>query len=97
MIENTVTNVLELAKAHQSGRATENVTTATISQYAMLQDKVATSVLDLAKERQEGRVADIATTGNNFTERWFRDSGLYDLEEKYQLLELASERRANHG
>ena len=63
----------------------------------MLQDKVATSVLDLAKERQEGRVADIATTGNNFTERWFRDSGLYDLEEKYQLLELASERRANHG
>ena len=38
-----------------------------VSQYAMLQDKVATSVLDLAKERQEGRVADIATTGNNFT------------------------------
>ena len=48
LIENTVANVLELAKVHQSGRATENVAMVT------------------------------------FTERWFRDSGLYDLQEKYQ-------------
>ena len=32
LIENTVTNVLELAKAHQSGRVTENVTIVTFTE-----------------------------------------------------------------
>ena len=32
LIENTVTNVLELAKVHQSGRVTENVTIATFTE-----------------------------------------------------------------
>lgn len=50
-----------------------------VSQYIMLQDKVATSVLDLAKQHQEGRVAESAThVAFNFTEGWFRTSGLYD-------------------
>ena len=46
-----------------------------VSQYAMLQDKVATRILEIAKGIQRGLVATDATTGNNFTERWFRDSG----------------------
>ena len=56
----------------------------TISQYAMLQDKVVTRVLDLARRHQTGRVTENVTSVT-FTERWFRDSGLYDLCEKYQL------------
>lgn len=43
-----------------------------------------TQVLDLAKERQTGRVTDNVTDATfNFTEGWFRSSGLYDINEKY--------------
>jgi len=43
--------------------------------------------LDLARQHQKGSVAENATlVAFDFTEGWFRASGLYDLCEKYQLL-----------
>ena len=51
---------------------------------AMLIDKVATPVLALALEHQTARVASNATLVANFTEGWFRDSGLYELNSEYQ-------------
>ncbi len=56
-----------------------------VARYISLLDKVVTNVLLLAKEHQNGRVTENVTTGTDFTERWFRDSGLYNLEAKYQL------------
>ncbi len=57
-----------------------------VSQYLMLLEKVATKVLVLARKYQKGRVAENATfVAFNFTEGWFRNSGLYNLSEKYQL------------
>jgi len=50
-----------------------------ILQYTSLLTNIATSVLDLARQNQQGRVAQDATMVANFSERWFRDSGLYDL------------------
>lgn len=56
-----------------------------VSQYQMILDKIATNILEMAKQKQSGRVAENATTVTmNFTERWFRDSCLYDLQPKYQ-------------
>ncbi len=88
-----VTNVLDIAKQHQLGRVTEEVTTG--NNFTVC--NVAPEVSGLARAHRDGRGAENAPNGAMFTEGWFRDSGLYDLEEKYQLLELASERRANHG
>ncbi|NPD90684.1 MAG: ParB N-terminal domain-containing protein [Asgard group archaeon] len=57
-----------------------------INQYTMLLNKIDTKILDLIKQHQMGRVSDNDTMVTfSFTERWFRDSGLYDLNEKYQL------------
>ena len=57
-----------------------------VSQYIMLSKEIATPVLELAKENQLGRVAKCAThVAHEFTEGWFRTSGLYDISEKYQL------------
>jgi len=57
-----------------------------VSQYMMLVDKIATEVLDLSKQHQEGRVAQNATNvAHNFTEGWFRNSGLYYLNHDNQL------------
>jgi len=51
-----------------------------VSQYMMLLDKVATNVLEFCKQHQKDRVAENATTvAFKFTERWFRDSGIYNL------------------
>jgi len=56
-----------------------------VSQYLVLLEKVATKVLVLARKYQKGRVAENATfVAFNFTEGWFRNSGLCDLCEKYQ-------------
>ena len=56
-----------------------------VSQYVMLADRVATQVLDLAKAHQEGRVAEDAThVAFDFTEGWFRNSGIYRLWPEYQ-------------
>lgn len=51
-------------------------------------DKIAPQILDSAKQLQEGRGATNAPDGTfNFTEGWFRNSGLYDcdLQPSYQL------------
>jgi len=57
-----------------------------VNNYLMLLDKIDTNILNLAKTHQEGRVSKNDTMVSfNFTERWFRDSGLYDLCEDYQL------------
>ena len=57
-----------------------------IKQYSMLLNKIVTQVLDLSKKHQEERVTEKVTQVTfNFSEFWFRTSGLYDLNEKYQL------------
>lgn len=57
-----------------------------ISNYILLLDKIATPLLESAKQHQKGRVSKNATNValHNFTEGWFRNSGLYDLDERYQ-------------
>ena len=56
-----------------------------VSQYQMLLENIATDILNRTKKFQKGRVAESATiVAFNFTEYWFRNSGLYDLNEKYQ-------------
>lgn len=45
-----------------------------VSQYAMLQDKVAPEVSGLARAHRDGRGAENAPNGAMFTEGWFRDS-----------------------
>ena len=65
-----------------------------LSNYAMLSGSIATQFLKSAMLHQEGRVAEIATpvaTSDKtqtyyFTEGWFRTSGLYDLNEEFQML-----------
>lgn len=57
-----------------------------IKQYSMVIRNIVTTVLDLVKKHQEGRVTEKDTVVTfKFTERWFRDSGLYKLPEKHQL------------
>jgi len=55
-----------------------------VAQQFSLINNVVTEILAKAKEHQEGRITNNVTAVTNFTERWFRDSGLYDLNEKYQ-------------
>jgi len=51
-----------------------------VKQYSAVLNNVVTQVLDLAREYQEGRVTDKVTNVTfNFTEGWFRNSGLYEL------------------
>jgi hypothetical protein len=49
-----------------------------------LLNSIVTDVLGLAKKHQTGRVTE-NVTNVTFTEGWFRDSGLYDLQPEYQL------------
>lgn len=47
--------------------------------------EIVTPVLDISKHHQKGRVtSDVTNVTFNFTEGWFRNSGLYNLSEKYQ-------------
>ena len=57
-----------------------------ISRYSILINNISPSFLERAKQSQSGRGESVSPTGYNFTERWFRDSGLYDLNEEFQLL-----------
>jgi hypothetical protein len=53
--------------------------------YLELATKVVAKVLDMAQQRQEGRATpDVATATFDFTEGWFRNSGLYELWPCYQ-------------
>jgi site-specific DNA-methyltransferase (adenine-specific) len=57
-----------------------------INQYYMLINKIDTNILDLCKVHQKGRVSENDTNVSfNFTEGWFRDSGLYELTDEFQL------------
>ena len=57
-----------------------------VRNYIFVLDKIGTGVLDLARKYQNGRVPRNGTiVPFDFTEGWFRDSGLYALCEKYQL------------
>jgi site-specific DNA-methyltransferase (adenine-specific) len=55
-----------------------------VKKYAMLINKVP-SIIDLCRLYQEGRGTDkVPNVTFNFTEGWFRDSGLYNLRRRYQ-------------
>jgi len=57
-----------------------------IKNHSALLSKV-TPILNIAKTHQKGRVTNEVTYETyNFTEGWFRTSGLYDLSEEFQLL-----------
>lgn len=56
-----------------------------VSQHFVLIEKIATQVVNKSKQHQEGRVAENATNVASFTEGWFRNSGLYNLNETYQV------------
>jgi hypothetical protein len=52
-----------------------------VKQHAALIKKIVTEVLALAKQHQEGRVTKKVTFVTfDFTEGWFRNSGIYDLD-----------------
>jgi predicted transcriptional regulator len=56
-----------------------------VKNYSVLINKV-TIILNLCREFQEDRVTEkVPMVTFNFTERFFRDSGLYDLASDYQL------------
>ena len=58
------------------------------SNYSVLLEKMSTRFLDLTRDCQIGRVEQKSTHVDtfDFTEGWFRTSGLYDLSEEFQLL-----------
>jgi len=55
----------------------------TVSDYCILIEDVSAHILKLAKQYQKGR-ADKNSATAEFTEGWFRTSGLYDLRKRYQ-------------
>jgi len=62
-----------------------------VGRYTMLINKIVPQVLVLVREHQKGRGTKNVPSGTfDFTEGWFRNSGLYDLCEKYQI-KLAQE------
>lgn len=57
---------------------------AKVKQYSALLGNVVTEVLELARSHQRGRVTDEVTSVTfNFTEGWFRNSGLYELDSEW--------------
>lgn len=76
----------ELRDGHTQAEIGEKIgwSRSKVSQYTTLLGNVATEVLELAREHQEGRVAEDATVVADFSERWFRDSGVYDLDDGHQ-------------
>lgn len=64
----------------------EIISISKIKKLSGLISNIVPQVLDFAKEYQIGRVnKELTSVKFDFTEGWFRTSGLYDLEEKYQL------------
>lgn len=68
-----------------------------VKQYVAILDKVGTEILEMARGHQEGRVPEDGTTvpTHNFTEGWFRNSGIYGLNKEFQreLMEWFCEQR----
>ena len=57
-----------------------------VRDYIAILDKIGAQIINLAREHQTGRAPKIGAFATfDFTEGWFRNSGLYDLCEKYQL------------
>lgn len=57
----------------------------TVKQHSMLINRIVTPVLDSCKSQQKGRVTEEVTPVSfDFTEGWFRTSGLYDLTGEFQ-------------
>jgi len=57
-----------------------------IADFNRIIESIVADVLDLCKKHQIGRVTqNVAIATFDFSEGWFRNSGLYDLNEKYQL------------
>lgn len=62
-----------------------------IKQYSALLNKIVTDIMELARKHQTDRVTNKVTNVTyNFTEGWFRDSGLYDIKPEYQLQTMQS-------
>jgi len=58
----------------------------TVKQHSVLMNKIVTQVLDACKQYQNGRVTvEVTPVTFDFTEGWFRTSGLYDLTAEFQL------------
>ena len=56
-----------------------------VSYYNQLLENVSPKILKVVKKHQLGRGERNSPNGEfDFTEGWFRNSGLYDLNEKYQ-------------
>jgi DNA modification methylase len=55
-----------------------------VSRHQTINEVIMPDILKMALEHQKGRGIDEYAQGHNFTERWFRDSGLYDLNSEYQ-------------
>lgn len=57
-----------------------------VNQFVMLLENVDTAILDSARTHQKGRVSadDTSVSTFNFTEGWFRTSGIYDLDAERQ-------------
>jgi len=58
-----------------------------VKHHVRLLDKVGTEVLEFCKSRQTGRVPQSGTNVPtfNFTEGWFRESGIYNLPRERQM------------
>ena len=56
----------------------------TVKQHSVLMNKIVTQVLDACKQYQNGRVTvEVTPVTFDFTEGWFRTSGLYDLTAEF--------------
>ena len=57
-----------------------------VARYVQILNNIVTEVLDFAKQHQIGRVTNNVTNVSfNFTEGWFRESGIYNLPGKRQM------------
>jgi len=57
-----------------------------VADYSKLLNEIVTPILDIARKHQEDPVTkDVTGVAFNFTEYWFRTSGIYDLNNDNQL------------
>ena len=57
-----------------------------VAQYIRLLNEIVTPILDIARKHQKERVTkDVTGVTFNFTEYWFRTSGIYELNDDNQL------------
>ena len=85
--------ILILAKTFQAGRAPSNGANAPKNERGVTsRSKIGTQILIFAKSFQSGRVPEFGTNVPkneqevntfDFTEGWFRSSGLYDLRDEF--------------